>query len=224
MNSYTVALFAHILIVVYWLGADLGRVYLARIGAAPVAAPAARVLAARAVLWLGTVINAALVLILPVGISLAAALGAYRILDASWLTATWLVAAAWLALSIAADRAAGRPGGARGLALADSVARLVIGAGHLYDGAIAFAGTSATVDARWLAAKITIYGLLILLSIPMRRAGFLIRAEAALLRAVPADAGASARLAKSLARLQTPALISWLLILVAAWLGTAKPL
>jgi len=224
MNTDAVALFAHVIIVVYLLGADLGRAYLARIGAAPVASPEARLVAARAVLWLGSITNIALVLILPAGISLAGALGAYRIVGSSWLTATWLVAAAWLALSIAADRATARPGGGRGWALADTAARVVIGAGHLYDGAIAFAGMSTTVASGWLAAKITLFGLLILLSIPARRASFVIRREALLLRAVTADAGASARLANALARLRTPLLASWMLILVAAWMGVAKPL
>jgi hypothetical protein len=224
MLTYNLARYAHVLVVVYLLGADLGRFYLARAGAAPAASAGARLLAARATLWLGSVTNAALVLILPAGISLAAALGAYRILDPGWLTATWLVAAAWLALGVAADRAAARPGGGRGLALADAAARLVIGAGHLYDGGIAFAGTSMTVEAGWLAAKISLFGLLILVSIPARQAGFAIRREAVLLAAVADDVGAGERVADGLRRLQRPALVSWLLILLAAWIGVAKPL
>jgi hypothetical protein len=100
----------------------------------------------------------------------------------------------------------------------------VIGAGHLYDGAIAFSGTSRTVDAGWLAAKISLFGLLILISIPVRRAGFKARRAAAALEAAPTDAEAADRLATALARMRTPIIAGWLLILIAAWLGAAKPI
>ena len=173
-NPYTVALYAHVLVVVYLLGADLGRLLLARAGAAAGASPDTQLAAARTFSTLGSVTGTALILILPVGISLAGSLGVYRIISPAWLISTWVVTGAWLLLSVAADRAAGNPAGGGGLLLADGIARFVIGAGHLYDGAIAFAGTSQTVEARWLAAKITLFGVLILLSIPVRRTGFAI--------------------------------------------------
>lgn len=227
MLNYTAALFGHVLVVVYLLGSDLGRLLLARAGAAAGSSADTRLAAARTVTVLGSVTGTALILILPAGISLAGALGVYRIVSPSWLVATWVVAAAWLLLSLAADRAASQPVGGRGLLLADGVARFVIGAGHLYDGAIAWAGTSQTVDAPWLAAKITLYGLLILLSIPIRRAGFAVRRETALLAATgsgqTADADAFDRLGAALGRLPPPVIGSWLLILAAAWMGVAKP-
>jgi len=222
-NSYTVALYAHVLVVVYLLGADLGRLLIARAGAAASAAPDTQLAAARTVSTLGSVTGTALILILPAGISLAGALGVYRIISPAWLIATWLVTGAWLLLSVAADRAAGRPAGGGGLLLADGIARFVIGAGHIYDGAIAFAGTSQTVEAGWLATKITLFGVLILLSIPVRREGFAVRRESALLALQPGDASAAGRLRAALRGLTVPVLASWLLILAAAWAGVAKP-
>ncbi len=221
-NSYTVALYAHVLVVVYLLGADLGRLLLARAGAAAGASPDTQLAAARTVSTLGSVTGTALILILPAGISLAGALGVYRIISPAWLISTWLVTGAWLLLSVAADRAAGNRAGG-GLLLADGITRFVIGAGHVYDGAIAFAGTSQTVEAGWLATKITLFGVLILLSIPVRRAGFAVRRETALLALGPGDAAAAGRLRAALARLTVPVLGSWLLILAAAWAGVAKP-
>lgn len=222
-TSYTISLYAHVIVVVYLLGADLGRLLLARAGMAGNAPADTLLTAARTIVNLGSVTSAALILILPAGISLAAALGAYRVLSPSWLIGTWLVSAAWLSLSVMANRAADRPAGGRRLLLADGIARFVIGAGHLYDGAIAFAGTSQTVDAWWLATKITLYGVLILLSIPVRRADFALRREAALLAAAPADHGAATSLRAALGSLPLPVLGSWLLILAAAWMGVAKP-
>ena len=222
-NSYTVALYVHVLVVVYLLGADLGRLLLARAGAAAGASPDTQLAAARTVSTLGSVTGTALILILPAGISLAGALGVYRIISPAWLIATGLVTGAWLLLSVATDRAAGNPAGGGGLLLADGITRFVIGAGHVYDGAIAFAGTSQTVEAGWLATKITLFGVLILLSIPVRRAGFAVRRETALLALGPGDAAAAGRLRAALARLTVPVLGSWLLILAAAWAGVAKP-
>ncbi|KAB2875429.1 MAG: hypothetical protein F9K38_14685 [Pseudorhodoplanes sp.] len=111
MTTYAAALLAHILIVVFLLGVEPGRLYLVRLAAAEATPVPTRLAAARAARWLGAIGNTALVLILPAGVSLGAALGVFRIMGPVWLAATWVVTAAWLALSVAADRAAGRPGG-----------------------------------------------------------------------------------------------------------------
>jgi hypothetical protein len=226
--SYELALFAHILVVVLLLGVDPGRLYLARVGAATATAPAARLAAARAVLWLGTLGNAALVLLLPAGVTVGAQLGAFRIASPTWLAATAAVTLGWLLLSVAADRAATGHGRARHLTTADSTFRLLMGLGQVYDGSIALAGTNISVEARWLGLKILIFGLLILLSIATRRAGFALRREIAVLAAAPAataaHTAADARLARALGGLPAPVLGGSLLLLVAAWCGVAKPL
>lgn len=224
MNVYATALFAHVVVVTYLLGADLGRLYLARLGAAPAASAASRAIAVRASLWLAAVTNAALVLILPAGVSLGASLGAFRVVSDTWYLATWLVAGGWLALSLAADRSATRTGTAGAWPRIDLGFRLLMGAGQVYDGTIALAGTNISVEARWLGVKILAYGLLILASIPARHAGFAMRREAAVLAAAPADDSAAARLARACGRVTLPVLASWVLLLVAAWMGVAKPL
>ncbi|MEO8445262.1 MAG: hypothetical protein ABI567_09685 [Gammaproteobacteria bacterium] len=223
LNTYAISLYAHILVVVYLLGADLGRVYLARLGGAPGASPDARLLAARGVLFLGTVNSVALILILPAGVSLAASSGTYRMLLPTWLAATWVVTGAWLALTLAADRATGTAGGGRLLAGLDTLVRLALGLGNLYDGALGFAGRSVTVGDDWFAGKLTLYGLLILVSIPVRHRSFGLRRELRLLGLVADDATAAERLASGLARLSLPIVLGWALILGAAWLGAAKP-
>lgn len=223
MNIYGIALFCHVIVVVYLLGADLGRVYLARSGAAAGMAAPARALAARVTLGLGSVTNAALILILPAGISVGVALGAFHTSTRWWFAVTMLVSLAWLALSIAADRAAASPGGGRGLARADTVLRVIMGAGNILDGALVFAGTSRTVEAWWLGGKLVAYGLLILLGIPARLSGFRLARELARLEAAPDDDAASTRLGSALARLPLPLTVPWLVIGFAAWLGAAKP-
>jgi hypothetical protein len=220
LNTYVAALFAHVVVVTYLLGADLGRLYLARLGAAPGVSPPARATAARGSLWLAAVNNAALVSILPAGVSLGASLGVFRIVSETWYLATWLIAGSWLALSFAADRAAAHAGAGGALPRADLGFRLLMGAGQVYDGVIALAGTNVSVEARWLGVKIFAYGLLILVSIPARHAGFAMRREAA---GLAADEAGADRLARVCARVTLPVVAGWLLVLVAAWMGVAKP-
>jgi hypothetical protein len=97
--------------------------------------------------------------------------------------------------------------------MADAAAWVRSAAGT-YDGAMVFAGASATVDSGWLAAKITIYGLLILpASWRAARVSGLQRSCAA----GPAQMLARAPAGQSPAH-QTPALVSCVNA-YAAWLG-----
>ncbi len=215
VSSYSGALFAHVLLVVYMLGADLGRAYVAHIGSSLETDPPARWLATRVAVWLGSATNIALVLMLPAGVSLGAVLGVYEITSTGWLVATWVVTIVWLLISIGAERAA-RTSKKRHVEIADMVVRLLIAPGYVYDGAIVFQGASQTVQAEWLGSKIILYGLLILVSIPVRWLSF------DLIRASTTDDAAAA--ARKLGQLRMPIAASWVLILLAAWFGVAKPL
>jgi hypothetical protein len=210
MFEYSLALFAHVLVVVYLLGADLGRLYLARVGTAENIGLESLQLAARGVLWLSSATNLALVLILPAGISLGAALGAYKIMHPAYFYGTWAVAGVWALISISADRVA-----SRALRITDVVFRLLLAPGFIYDGVIVFTGTSETVDAKWLASKIALYGLLIFMSVPMRWVGFGLRTA---LASNDVDG-----IQKRLAWMNVPILLGWIVILLAVWFGVAKP-
>jgi len=210
MFEYYLALFAHVLVVVYLLGADLGRLYLVRAGMAKNMGLEPLRVAGRGVLWLGSATNLALVLILPVGISLAAVLGLYKITHPAFFYATWAIAVVWALVSILADRIR-----SRSLRIADISLRLLIAPGLIYDGVVVFFGASPTVDAKWLAFKIVLYGVLILLSMPLRWAEF------GLQTTIDDEdvQGLQARLSK----MSLPILLGWAVVLLAAWLGVAKP-
>ncbi len=210
MPDYHLALFGHVLVVIYLLGADLVRLYLVRQGGAGNVGPEQLQLSARSVLWVGSVTNLALILILPAGITLGSALGVYQIVDPAYYAATWIVAGVWALVAILADRR-----DSRRLHIADIVLRLLLAPGFIYDGFIVFMGTSETVDAEWLASKIVLYGLLIFLSVPLRWVGFGLR------RAMVA--GNAPKTQAALARISLPTLFGWAVILLASWLGVAKP-
>ncbi|MDJ0929199.1 MAG: hypothetical protein QNJ73_16295, partial [Gammaproteobacteria bacterium] len=124
----------------------------------------------------------------------------------------------WALLSFGADRAASGSAG-KLLSISDVVLRVILGAGFIYDATLVFAGTARTVDAEWLGAKIGLYGVLIIVSIPVRMAGFRIRRRLAVVGPDTAH-----ELSAALKSLQTPTLLAWVVIFVAAWLGVAKPM
>ncbi len=221
MNGYTLSLYAHLLVFVYLLGTDLGRWYLARAGAAPALSRKARALSVRGVLALGTVTDIALIVIFPIGFLLASTLNAYHISNPAWRPVPFLLPALLIATTLAANLAASRPRGGLWLANTDFILRGVIGAGQVWDGAsVLFFHMTHMVEARWLAAKLVIYGILLLVSIPVRRAAFRLRRE---LACEPPMDDSHEPFVRALTALPLPLVLGWALILLAAWLGTAQP-
>jgi hypothetical protein len=223
MYSYSLALYGHLLLVACLVGADIGRLYLARAGAAIATAESARILAVRSVLWISVVTDIALIMVFPAGFELGSILGAYRVPEAGWWRlAPWILPALLLLTTLVADRAATR-GGGRNAMIADGIVRGIVGAGQVWDGAsVIFLSMTHMVEADWLAAKLSIYGVVLLLSIPLRRSMLQLRRQLATPEARIPDTVLPAFVAE-LRRVQLPIVISWLLILILAWLGTAKP-
>jgi hypothetical protein len=91
------AALAHVLVLVYWLGGDLGAFYASTILTRASETPVARVTAARILNAVDMAPRTALLLAFPTGASLAAAKGWIALL--LWAEAAlWLVAALWVAL------------------------------------------------------------------------------------------------------------------------------
>ncbi|MCC7257290.1 MAG: hypothetical protein IT486_02855 [Gammaproteobacteria bacterium] len=215
--TYSLALYAHLLLLATLLAGQVGQVWFARAGARPGLEPAVRGFAVRAVLGLGVLADVALVLMFAAGFELARVLDAYRLDHPVWRAMPWMLPAVLLVVMRLADRAAAR-GGGRVVAAVEGLLRGVWGMGQVWDGAsVIFLGMTHMLEARWLAAKLAIFGLLLLTSIPARRATLQLRRETVSLL----KGGAS--VAAPLHRLQWPLLASALLVLAMAWLGTAKP-
>ena len=221
MNGYALSRYAHVLVVVYLLGTDLGRWYFARAGATPSLSHKTRAFAARGVLALGTVTDIALIVIFPIGFLLASSLDAYHISNPAWRPVPYLLPALLIVTTFAANFAASRPQDGKWLANTDGIVRAVIGAGQVWDG-VSVLGFHMThmVEARWLAAKLVVYGILLLLSIPVRQAAFRLRRE---LSGAPLTAETGEPFVYALSALTVPMLVGWALILVASWLGIAQP-
>jgi hypothetical protein len=157
VTAHSLWLYAHILLFVYWLGADLGVLILARAVKRAELSFDQRALLLKMAMLIDVTPRIAFVLMFPVGFELAAGLG---LVDAGPLAhaAVWALAAAWLALVVAIGRNEGTARGQRlmqfHLALQGVLAVVFLGLG-----VSSLLGHGPFTGA-WLAAKVALFGLI----------------------------------------------------------------
>jgi hypothetical protein len=216
-DSHNLLRFVHILLFAYWLGADLG-VFL---GGGWMSRPGLSVPERNRIRDLVMAIDVApriaLVLMLPVGFSLALAWGAP--LPESALPALWVAAAVWIAVLLWVHFAHGHP--AVGAVLkADMALRLLVLAGMLALGVRGLAAGSTVPG--WLAVKFLLFAAIICDGIVLR--GISGQWRPAIVRL---EAGETARGEEMLRVRRRKAILAaltmWLLVGGAAFVGTMKP-
>jgi hypothetical protein len=219
-NSYFFVKLLHLLLFVYWLGADIGVFYSARFVRDSSLSIDARRMALRILGWIDQIPRYCLVLMLPVGYSLANSVGAAR-LQRNDFAGIWLVGLLWLSLVWAIHHWQGSALGQR-LRRIDLVWRWILVPGLLWDAWQGFTG-SGHILAPWLAAKFVVYALLIFCGIMIRVRG---AALAPAIRDLLANGSTPAREAavtQGFARTRYFVLTIWCLLVVAAYLGISKP-
>lgn len=169
--------YAHVVLFALWVAATLG-------GLLSVRGPSE------------TAGRLALVLMLPVGYSLAGALGVARMPDTAYAI-LWAVALAWGVLVLASTRSPATQA-ARRLARIERGWRMVLAAGLLWDAWQGFAGRGHLL-APWVSGKFVLYALILAASLVVDAAGTAHRRR----------------------RVAYAAILGCLL--AAAWLGVAKP-
>jgi len=102
----------HILLLVYWLGADVGTYYASRFVADARLSSAARATAAKIMLGVDLLPRVAMPLMLASGVHLAAAMGALAWAWPAlvWQAGAWLLCGAWLAMVLAIHHHSAGPG------------------------------------------------------------------------------------------------------------------
>jgi hypothetical protein len=220
LNTYPLWQYAHILLFVYWLGADLGVSVASGYVARADLALDERLRFLELLLKVDMGPRTALILMIPVGFTLATTLGLADFARA-WLPVLWVAALGWLALAWYLYRNARNPRSAPWARL-DQGLRLAVIASFLAIGLATFA-TGGPLGTPWLAGKFVLFagvvtlGLLLRIVIRDWVTGFgQLRNEAT------RDAGnalivAAHRRAKRLAHLL------WLGVAAIAFLGVVKP-
>jgi hypothetical protein len=210
----------HVLLFVYWLGGDLG-VWLTGKQMIRDDLSLDERLRIRAV---GAIIDMAprtcLVLMIPAGFTLASVWGSP--LQGAALVAVWIMCLAWLWLVWQVHWKKNEPIGKR-LNSIDLFIRYVVGAAILAFGAYCLV-TGAPVAEKWLAAKITLYGLIIYNGIVLRKVAGNWQAAFDKIRV-----GGEARVEGELMmkanrrRVEPPVLTIWALVAIMGFLGVVKP-
>ena len=212
LDPYRIVVFLHVLLFVYWLGADLGVFICSTVGRSQNLTDDQR----RGLREAGELIDMAprtcLVLMVPVGLTLAVNFGS-PIRGAPVLTAIWLASLAWLWLVWQVHLQHNSPIGRR-LWQIDFGVRGLVMAGFVGFGAWCLA-TGGPIAGRWLAAKILLFGLIILCGIAVRILLLSARPEA------PAPAGAAAPAIGN--QIRNVVFVIWGLVAVIAFLGVTKP-
>ena len=154
--SYEVIKFVHILLLVFWLGTDIGVLLLARRFRDASLSVETRLTLLQMAMVIDTLPRICFIVMLPAGVHLANAAGLLDV-GASGMLGLWALAALLLTVNMAAAKNPGTPLGARlqrlnwlGLGV---TGLLIIGTGT----AALLGGTPEM--AVWLAAKIIVYGL-----------------------------------------------------------------
>jgi hypothetical protein len=220
LDGYSLLVLAHVLLFVYWLGTDLGVFYVSFRVLNRELSVETRAQMAQVLLNLDLAPRICLVLIFPVGLTLAAQMGVVP-LGGGWLAAVWVASLTWLAVVVTIHR---EHGSARGQVLAKGdtwfrgllvVALLALVAWSL--------GTGEPFRTAWLAWKVGLYALAMACGLGIR---IVLRSFGPALGALLAgdrSAENETRLAASLRRTYPLVWTIWAAVVAAAYLGIAKP-
>ena len=218
MTAYGFFNFLHILVFAVIAGIELPALYALRMARAPAAGEATRTMAIRVKRYADALSATMLVLILPLGVQIATDLGVYGLLSSPWLYATWIVGLGWLAIAVFSELA-GTSVWARRIYKSECVIRIIIGLGNIYDAVVGYTG-AGMIQAHWLATKVLLFGLILVVS------GW-IRWQTQSVRFAAFDAGGAALesqdLIATIRRAQWGSHSILAMVLIAAFMGTLKP-
>lgn len=216
MDGHEALLLAHVLLLVYWLGTDLGVFYVSYAVVDRALAPETRGRMARTLVALDLSPRICLVVMLPVGLTLAADLGLSPVRE-GWLVLAWVASLAWLGAVLAIHRTH-----SAALARADGVFRAVLAAALVVAGVLSLGGNGPFVPG-WLGAKVTLYGLAVACGLGIR---LVLRPFGPALAAVVGGRGTAAdeaAVSGALARSRPLVLVIWAALVLSAGLGIAQP-
>jgi hypothetical protein len=218
--DYLLLKLLHLLCFVYWLGADVGVFYASRHVCDPALGREARATAARIMGWVDMIPRYCLVLILPLGVTLAVR-GGWWASGAVAAAASWALAAVWLALVIGLAR---RPPPPRLAALRrmDYGVRTAVIAATAGAGAAGLFGVGPLATA-WLAGKAILFAALVASGLAVRVLAAPFGPAFAAVMQSGSTPALEATLQQAMARAKRVVVLIWLLLVAAAWLAIAKP-
>jgi len=220
MESYFLVKLLHLLLFVYWLGADLGVFHASGYVRDAALSVPQRAIALRIMTWIDQVPRYCLVLMLPVGYALASELGVAQVSPAT-IALLWILSFLWLANVYAIQRLQGTPRGDL-LRRIDFVWRVVLVAALLFDAARGLAGAGHLLTP-WLSAKVLIFALLVLCGLAVRVLAAPLGSALRTLLGQGSTPEIEATISRALARMRPIVIAIWIGLVIAAYIGVAKP-
>jgi hypothetical protein len=157
LDSHLLWAYVHIVLFVYWLGADVGLYLVMIFVRDPKRSYETRATLIRLAFYIDLFPRVTFALLLPVGMQLARDLGLYPFTD-GLMALGWTTGLLWSALHLAVVRYKGTAF-ARGLLRINQAYELVLGGFFVGVGALSLA-TGAPIGAGWFAAKLLLFGLI----------------------------------------------------------------
>lgn len=228
----SVLILVHVLLLTFWLGADLGTFYSSRYVAKPDLSPPQRLTALKIMAFVDMGPRICLVLFLPSGVSLIAADPLGTSVDVAgislrgWpLVLIWLGSLAWLGLVIADHHYGQNPAGALARKL-DTIIRVIAVPTLIAFGLYAIVVTDpfgVETNPKWLGAKVALYGLTIGCGIAIR--WYLRPFPGGLQKLMTSGSTPEVEdaVGGSIQRALPFVVAIWVLVIVISFLGIAKP-
>lgn len=219
-ETYALLVLLHLLLFVYWLGADIGVFYSARYVQDTSLTLESRRTALRIMGWIDQLPRYSLVLMLPIGTTLGSATGVIE-LPLFALVITWVIGAGWLWFVWAIHHFQGTPLAER-LRSIDLVWRFVLVGALLTTGVVGLSGQGPLLT-DWISLKVVLFGILVFCGIMIRMRGKPIGPALRKILAEGSTPELEAQLVRGFDRTRPFILGIWALLLVAAFVGLAKP-
>jgi hypothetical protein len=164
LDGYTILVFIHLLLFVYWLGADVGVFALALALKNPNYSHEQRILMMRMSLTIDMVPRMAMITVAPVGLQLAR-LGGFIDMPGFLMALVWAVAIPWMIGEWIAFRRMGQPDAVR-VYIFNGLCMMIFCFAFTGFGVVSLVNGSPIVPV-WLALKVLLAGMLFLVSIMM---------------------------------------------------------
>jgi hypothetical protein len=160
--DHSVWVFLHLMLLVYWLGGDLGVFVLAKAAKRPELSFAERAFALRMAVAIDLVPRLCFTVMFPVGLHVTAS-GGFAVVPVWAFVVAWGVAAAWIALLLAIGRNEGKPA-------AERLNRLHLGLQAVLLVVVGWIGIQSLLGqgplpGGWFAAKIVLFALIFAMGI-----------------------------------------------------------
>lgn len=227
MTALDIAIFLHVLLLVYWLGGDLGTFYSSRYIVKPDLSVEARSTALKIMSFCDVFPRICLVLFLPSGLTLIGLHPLGQETFGGWkLLPIWILGLAWLALVVYEYRSHGAGAHVKLLQNIDLTIRIVLVTGLLAAGIAALTVPDrfgVESNPRWLGAKVALYAIAILCGVMIRVRLKPFGAAWVKLVTVGSSPETEAAITRAIHRSEPFVYVIWFCVLGAAFLGIAKP-